>query len=212
MKYVDIHTHTKNSTKDVIVVQNLSLSDAEKIIASDSQGFYSVGIHPWDLENVEKDWVVRLEELCKNNKIVLIGECGLDKNTEASLERQSKIFIEHIQLSELVKKPLIIHCVGYFNELITLKKEHNPTQKWIIHGFRGKPQLAEQLLKGGFDLSYGEKFNPESVRVTPVERLFVETDESAVPIEMIYEQIAEIKDCKVEDLIAGRTLLSEMNS
>ena len=83
----------------------------------------------------------------------------------------------------------------------------NPSQKWIVHGFRGKPQLAGQLLKAGIDLSFGEKFNPESIQITPIERLFIETDESAMPIERIYEQIARIRGCKINDLNAGNVLL-----
>ncbi len=185
----------------------MSLPEAEKMIASEAEGLYSTGIHPWDIEAAEKEWIERLNKLCTDTQIALIGECGLDKNIETTLEKQTEFFLEHIKISESLQKPLIIHCVGCFNELMELKKKHNPSQKWIIHGFRGKPQLAEQLLKAGFDLSFGEKVNPESVRVTPVERLFVETDESQVPIENIYEQIARIKGCKVEDLIAGRKLL-----
>jgi TatD DNase family protein len=98
--------------------------------------------------------------------------------------------------------------VGYYNELFDLKKRCNPSVRWIIHGFRGKPQLAEQALKAGFDLSFGEKLNEQSVRITPLENLFVETDESLLPIEQIYEKIASIRHCNIEDLNAGRKLLN----
>lgn len=207
MKYIDIHTHSNFSTNESIVVRNLSLSEGENFTALDEEGFVSVGIHPWDIEKLDEDWFVRLQKVVEDKRIAMIGECGLDKNIETELELQKDIFTKQIQLSESIKKPLIIHCVGRFNELIELKKIHNPFQKWIIHGFRGKPQLAEQLLRAGFDLSFGEKFNPESVEITPVERIFVETDESTVPVGQIYEQIAEIKGCKVEELNSGRKIL-----
>ena len=112
-------------------------------------------------------------------------------------------------MQSVSKKPLIIHCVGYFNELLALKKKWNPTQLWIIHGFRGKPELAAQTLKSGCALSYGEHFNAESVRLTPIEKIFVETDESILNINEIYQNIAIIKVCKIEDLNAGIQLLEE---
>lgn len=189
------------------MVRNLSLTDAEEFVVSDSQGFISVGIHPWNLDNLDEFWVDRLMKIAEDKRVVMIGECGLDKNIETTLQSQIEIFSKQIKLSESFQKPLIIHCVGRFNELIELKKSFSPSQKWIVHGFRGKPQLAGQLLKVGIDLSFGEKFNPESVQITPVERLFIETDESAVPIENIYEQIARIKGCKIDDLNAGKELL-----
>lgn len=190
-----------------IAVRNLSLADAEEFVSSDIQSFVSVGIHPWDLENLDQFWIERLMKIAEDNRVVMIGECGLDKNIETTPERQIEVFSEQIKLSELFQKPLIIHCVGRFNKLIELKKMFNPSQKWIVHGFRGKPQLAGQLLKARIDLSFGEKFNPESIQITPIERLFIETDESAMPIERIYEQIARIRGCKINDLNAGNVLL-----
>lgn len=209
LKYVDIHTHNQVSDSNKIVVRNLSLSDAEKFVASDASGFISVGIHPWDLERKEQedDRVDRLRKMATDQRVVLIGECGLDKNIGVLLEKQVEVFSKHISLSESLKKPLIIHCVRCFNELMELKKQYNPKQKWIVHGFRGKPQLAEQLLRAGMDLSFGEKFNPESVVCTPPDRLFVETDESNLPIETIYEKISALKGCKTGDLSAGKVLL-----
>lgn len=190
-----------------IAVRNLSLTDAEEFVNSDIQSFVSVGIHPWDLENLDQFWIERLMKIAEDNRVMMIGECGLDKNIETTPERQIEVFSEQIKLSELFQKPLIIHCVGRFNKLIELKKMFNPSQKWIVHGFRGKPQLAGQLLKARIDLSFGEKFNPESIQITPIERLFIETDESAMPIERIYEQIARIRGCKTNDLNAGNVLL-----
>lgn len=207
MKYVDIHTHNQVSNSNKIVVRNLSLSDAEKFVDSDVSELISVGIHPWSLDILSDGWLEKMTKIADDKRIVMIGECGLDKNISVLLDKQIDVFIKHIALSESLKKPLIIHCVRYFNELMALKKQYKPKQKWIVHGFRGKPQLAEQLLKAGMDLSFGEKFNPESVISTPTNRLFVETDESNVPIEIIYEQIADLKGCKTEDLIAGKMLL-----
>lgn len=207
MKYVDIHSHHIRTDFRETTIYNLSLSEAEDFIASEAKGFISAGIHPWETVHIDTHWKKRMQAVCYDNRVVLIGECGLDKNTQTPLRRQVDIFSEHIHLAETLHKPLIIHCVGYFNELIELKKRNKTTQKWIVHGFRGKPELAKQLLKTGIYMSFGEKYNEETIKVIPKEYLFIETDESTVPIERIYTDIATMKGCSSKELSAGSELL-----
>ena len=207
---VDIHTHSAHPTTHCLVVRNLNLNEAEDFLKTDEQALCSVGIHPWHVDLFSEELLSKLEGWSKDKRFIAIGECGLDKNSNAGFEKQLSIFEAQISISENSNKPLIIHCVGYFNELLALKKKWNPIQLWIIHGFRGKPELAAQVLKSGCALSYGEHFNSESVRLTPTEKLFVETDESELNISVIYQHIANAKDCKIEDLNAGMQLLNEM--
>jgi TatD DNase family protein len=89
---------------------------------------------------------------------------------------QTNIFLHHVELSERLEKPLTIHCVRAFDRMLMLRKQLRPTQPWVIHGFRGKPELAQQLLAAGFDLSFGTLFNAESFNLCPPERRFTETD------------------------------------
>jgi TatD DNase family protein len=206
---VDIHTHSAHSTTHSLAVRNLNLNEAEDFFKSDEQALCSVGIHPWHADSFSEELLSKLEEWSKDKRLFAIGECGLDKNSNAGFEKQLGVFETQIAISEKSDKPLIIHCVGYFNELLALKKKWHPTQLWIIHGFRGKPELAAQVLKLGCALSYGEHFNAESVRLTPTEKLFVETDESNLNISNIYQNIAITKVCKIEDLNAGMQLLEE---
>jgi len=208
MIYTDIHTHHTITKPNVIAIRNISIAEADAMIHLNENGWFSIGIHPWNADSYQTSEVFLLENLAKNDRIKFIGECGLDKNSKAGLELQLFFLIKQIEISEQLQKPLIIHCVGYYNELFDLKKRHNPTVRWIIHGFRGKPQLAEQALKEGFDLSFGERFNEQSVRITPLENLFVETDESLLSIEQIYEKTAFAKHCNIEDLNAGEKLLN----
>lgn len=207
MKRVDIHTHKLKSFPEFIAVRNLYIEEAEDILASDEKGYFSVGVHPWYLDKRPENWYQKLEKLCNDKRVLLIGECGLDKKPAIPIDLQTKIFEQHIQLSETISKPLIIHCVGCFNELLNLRKIYKPAQRWIIHGYRGKPQLTEQILEYGCDLSFGEKYNPESVKLVPLENLFVETDESTFSIDEIYRRIALAKNCNAEDLSAGSVLL-----
>jgi TatD DNase family protein len=187
---IDIHTH-KSSAAGTSAIYNIPLADVETFLASDMQAQFSTGIHPCFIDDFADEWLEKMKRWLNDSRFVAIGECGLDKNSVTPLEKQIEIFEKQIALSEERKKTLIIHCVGRFNELFELKKQLNPQQKWIIHGFRGKPQMAKQALKAGCYLSFGEHFNPESVRITPPEKLFVETDESELSIEEIYEKLSE---------------------
>ncbi|MFA6580309.1 MAG: TatD family hydrolase [Paludibacter sp.] len=203
---VDIHTH-KQTESDNPSIRNLTFSEAENFFSTDRKGLFSVGIHPWFINEYSKETIENLIKWVKDERFFAIGECGLDKNVEIPLDQQILVFKEQIQLSERVCKPLIIHCVGCFNELFDLKKELNPVQTWIIHGFRGKPELAKQALKAGCALSFGEHYNSESVWVTPLDKLFAETDESSITIVEIYNQLATIKLCNIDELNAGYVLI-----
>lgn len=206
--FIDIHTHHSGSSA-YPAIRNLTFAEAEKLFPADEEGLFSVGFHPWQADEFSVEWLQKLKKRAKDKRFVMVGECGLDKNSKASLETQISVFEKQITLSEEIQKPLIIHCVGYFNELFALKKQINPRQKWIIHGFRGKPELAKQALKAGFELSFGEHFNPESIGLTPIDKLFIETDESDSSIAEIYRQIALIKKTTPEELKAGELLLQK---
>jgi TatD DNase family protein len=203
---VNIHTHS-NLQSDYPFIRNLTFVEAEEIFESNEKGFFSVGFHPWNSNQISEELFKKIEKWSADNRFITIGECGLDKNSKFDLDIQMEVFKRQILLSETLQKPLIIHCVGSFNELFELKKQLKPKQRWIIHGFRGKPELAKQALTAGCSLSFGEHFNVESVRMTPVEKLFVETDESSVSIETIFARIAEIKGVDQKQLNAGELLL-----
>ena len=139
-----------------------------------------------------------------------MGECGLDKHSTATIATQTAFFIDQITISEQLEKPLIIHCVGCFNEVLRIKKEIKPVQPWIIHGFRGKPQLAKQLLRAGFYLSYGEHFNAESVKITPLGKLMIETDESTKNIADIYQAISDSKSIDIDQLKTSEVVFKNL--
>ncbi|MEI7502748.1 MAG: TatD family hydrolase [Paludibacter sp.] len=206
--FVDIHTHNSQSSA-FLSVKNITLLEAESFLTSQEIGLFSVGFHPWFADAYSTNFFQKLELYAADKRCVAIGECGLDKNSKVPFETQLLVFEKQIVLSEKNQKPMVIHCVGYYNELFELKRALMPTQLWIIHGFRGKPELAQQAINVGCALSYGERYNNESVRVTPLDKLFIETDESTLSIDSIYQQIAIIKGCHPQDLDAGMKLLEQ---
>lgn len=144
---------------------------------------FSVGIHPWDTVKLDSPDILKrefdiLDRVAGENAVVAIGETGMDYLKGASLTLQEFVFRHHIELSERLCKPLVIHCVKAWDKLFALHKEYSPRQNWAIHGFRGKPELARQLVSRGIYLSLGKKFNSEIIDVVPHEFILSETDES----------------------------------
>ena len=204
--YIDIHTH--NPYRDnILAIKNLSISDIENLDVSNKFQYYSIGIHPWEVHETNSNIFEKLDSWAAFESVKAIGECGLDKNSNAGFKEQCYYLERQVQISETHQKPLIIHCIGYFNEIISIRKKLKPSQDWIIHGFRSKPQLAKQLIANGFSLSFGEKYNSMSVDATPIENICIETDNSSVDIMTLYKEIASIKACLPRELNAACRLL-----
>ena len=193
MKYYNIHTHHPCLGSDVVSIQNIRVQGAPLVspIQILDQGYYSVGIHPWDVTAQSKS--IPFEYLCEVAclpQVLAIGEAGLDKKQAISLELQQAIFELQIKLAETVQKPLLIHCVKAWSELIAIKKQFKPNQPWIIHGYRGNAILAQQLLKHGFYLSYATYYNSHALPFGCLDHLFIETDDSETTIQSNYTQMA----------------------
>jgi len=129
----------------------------------------------------------------------------LDKIIKIDFELQKMFFKQQVILSEKYKKPLIIHCVKAFQEIIELRKSLKPNQIWILHGFNKNGQVAHSLLKNGFILSIGSAIinNKKLQKVVlniSLDDILLETDDSEIPIQEIYQKIANIKNIEVEEL------------
>lgn len=196
MDFFNIHTHTLVNPESEIISYSPGLYPTDPRIV-----YSSIGIHPWYLteDNAETQWNALLEQISSPTTIA-IGEGGLDKLKGPSLDTQIRILKQQVLLSEEKKLPLILHCVKAYNELILLKKEIQPSQPWIIHGFRGKESLAIDCLRHGFHLSFGEHFQEDALQAVPLEKLFIETDESGTSIEAIYQSIAKVRGISLEEL------------
>lgn len=188
----DIHTHDI-SARNALISVNPAEFDPQP------GTFYSVGIHPWRLSASDEDMKL-LESIVSREDVLMIGECGIDKVRGVELNEQIKVLRKHVELSETLGKPLILHCVKASNELVALRKEIRATQPWVVHGFRGNANVARQLLAAGMFLSFGEHFNADALKVVPPGRLLVETDESAMKIDEIAKRVAETRGVPCEEL------------
>lgn len=180
----DCHTHHL-STDGLISIHIQDL--AAKQLLQNSSLHFSIGFHPWYInkETIEQDFLT-LQSLAHLPQVKAIGECGLDKlKYSLSLTEQILLFKRQIILAEQIKKPLIIHCVKAFDLILSLQKKYKPSQPWIIHGFRGKPNLGKQLWNKNIYTSFGESFNAETLRLCPSKYYLQETDTSTLSIKEI---------------------------
>jgi len=184
---LDLHSH-KNFGKNVI--HNISPKEWDAFSRKYPKQLVSVGVHPWNVTQISLlEELERLSKIVDNKQVYAIGETGLDKRCFSPLNLQIQSLEHHIFLSEKYEKPLILHCVSAYNELQLLKRKYRPKQRWILHGFRGNPILAKQLLLDDFYFSIGWNFNTETIKILPEEKIYFETDESDVSIEEIRTKV-----------------------
>ena len=206
MDFLDIHTHKTALQRGINSIQSLSLTN-DIFLAMPKKKSISIGLHPWyaTLDKLELQ-MKYLIVLAKQTNVKLIGECGLDKLQGDTLDNQVVILEQQIKLAEELQKPLIIHCVKAFDELIALKQRLNIKVPMIIHGFNKNEELGKQLLAKGFMLSFGAAALKESYNLAKLidntDNFFLETDDSETRIEEIYHAVAKIKKCTVNELKA----------
>lgn len=202
MELYDVHTH-QILLEDTDDPYHSCILDVYPLEFEVAKGTYdrhrfSCGIHPWYSEDSDSQ-MAYLTEIVTDPQIVAIGEAGLDKLKGPSYDIQIPVFKKHIELSEKLKKPMIIHCVKAWEELIKVYQETKPTQPWIIHGYRGKPELTKRLIALGFLFSVGEDINVDSMMLIPIESLFCETDEAEMDIRDVYLQAAQAVNMDLEE-------------
>lgn len=202
LKLVDIHTHSLTHSDEILFIRSFR---ATEILLPVKEQFYSFGIHPCD-EDIESQLDL-FDNLLITCKPYAIGECGLDRNAVHSTDLQMKVFRHQALKAEELGIPLIVHCVGRFDDLLQLRKSLDPKKAWIIHGFTGHPQMAAQLIQKGFLLSFGNALLTGKGKATsalsflPSDTFFLETDdESADSLPVIYEKAANLRNCSVEQL------------
>ena len=199
----------------------LNVDTANLLLSYPAHVKLSVGLHPWKVTKAWEEPFDAVRTAAKREDVWAIGECGLDKVQGEELSLQMEAFRAHIALAEEVQKPMVIHCVRAFDELLMLrreletscKREGREPQPWVIHGFRGKPEQAKQLMTKGMLFSFGHQYNVETLRwvaglsrfsgnseISPSTSFFLETDDLHLSVRQIYEQVARHLDMDVAHL------------
>lgn len=175
-RYIDIHTHLQTEALTI----------------------RCVGLHPWHTATGK---IPLREELSDADAV---GEIGLDKACGVDFELQKRCFEAQLKLAVEGQKPVVLHTVRAFEEVMTTLKQY-PLRAVIFHGFIGSREQAERALRAGYYLSFGARTaaSPKSIealRATPLDRLFVESDEDPTPIEKRYEEVAALRGVTIAQL------------
>lgn len=204
--FIDIHSHLTSDHPGVFRIFNLFLQDFDPV--SSLPEVFSCGLHPWHIQQCRDldSFHIKLEDALQQPGMIALGEAGLDKIIKVSMELQSDIFRKQVLLSEKYRKPMIIHCVRAFPELLAIRNETEASQPWILHGFNSNAEMALDLVKKGIYISAGMRLlkNPEKFRDVvqriPSEFLFVETDDDETDISFIYQDIASQSGIQTDEL------------
>ena len=194
MIFFDFHHHKSNNSYGIY---NLDLGE------NFSEGNFSVGIHPKDIDENWQESLEKVKEISLQKNCLAIGECGLDALIGIDENLQKKVFEVQILWANEINKPVIIHCVKRFQELIPFQKLAKVPL--IIHGFNKKKSMAEEMLKHGFYLSFGKSVLHNLslqtiVKDFPLEKMFLETDDADFDIAELYQKVAELKEISLEKL------------
>lgn len=210
-KWLDYHTHKNGCEKyvndpEVIVVQSLQLGETPHVRAD----YLTIGLHPMSLESkaLMAEPTDKVKQILKNaiadapKPVIAIGECGWDNRSSLSEDLQDLLMEIQISVAEELGLPLILHIVSYWHVLLKKQKDHRSIP-WVVHGFRGKPQLASQLLNAGIHLSIHPTLIEHTSELT--ESFFIETDESTADLRSLYRQVANQKGVS-EEVIKEKTI------
>lgn len=204
MKYIDLHTH-RQKDRNVLEIKNIF---AQEFPATTPNFFYSVGVHPWHINNLNlEECFSRIMAVAGEKNMLFVGECGIDRSIMLDIATQEECFKSQIQIADNCRKPLIIHCVRAYSDLIRIKKAVKSSIPWIIHGYNGNLEITSELVKHGFYFSVGDKFlkSPQKnvgLKHIPNNRIFFETDESLTSIEEIYQLGSVILGTDKSELIS----------
>jgi TatD DNase family protein len=200
---INIHTHHKEKPEDVFSVVNVTLPRFN--VPHDC--YFSVGWHPWYINGVPLRVIEStLIPFLQHKKLVALGESGLDRTIGTPLQFQTEVFDLHVKLASRVGKPLIVHCVKAYSDLLHYLKEVNPETRLIIHGYNANRHITNQLLNYNTFFSIGkEVLNPKTkiagiLKTIPRERIFFETDEAGFSVSEIYMRAAQIVEIPVTEL------------
>ena len=185
--------------------------------------FYaSVGLHPNDAQAAENnpDTLEILKGYLKHPKVVALGEIGLDYHwDEPSREVQKKWFEVQLSLAEETGYPVIIHDRDAHGDTMEIIRKF-PKVTGIFHSFSGSPEMAEELVKRGYYISFSGVLTfknaaklPEVAKIVPADRMLVETDcpylaphphrgkrNDSILMRHTAEKLAEIKGISYEEV------------
>lgn len=196
---------------------SVALSEAYPFI------YAAIGVHPSDVDELNEEKMTWLRDMSKHDKVVAIGEIGLDYHYEdTDKELQKKWFLNQMQLAKEVKKPIIIHSRDAARDTITLMKEAKAEEiPGVVHCYSYTKESAREYLQMGYYFGIGgvltfknAKKLKEAVAYIPLDRILLETDSpylapepfrgkrnSSLYLPYVVNEMASIKGVSEEEII-----------
>ncbi|HCX02844.1 MAG TPA: hydrolase TatD [Clostridiales bacterium] len=178
--------------------------------------YAAVGVHPHNAKDMDEDSIEILRSLASKDKVIGIGEIGLDYHYDNSpRDIQKKWFVEQIRLAKELNLPFIVHDREAHGDILEIiKEEKYEGMKGIIHCYSGSYEMAEEFIKLGFLISIAGPVTfknarrvKEVVKKIPLQHLLIETDSPYLApepkrgrrnepayVRYVASEIAEIKD------------------
>jgi TatD DNase family protein len=196
--FINIHTHSQIYDAKLEIV-NGDIHNTKNL------NYYSYGLHPWYIndETIDED-LRKLRFKVTEKNCLAIGECGLDKLSKVDFDKQLFVFKEQIKLANDIKKPLIIHCVKAFNELINCLNLNNNEMPVIVHGYNNNENIARVLKDYGCFFSFGKALLGYESNASKVIKnigknyIFLETDDAELSIKYVYNKASELLGVNLE--------------
>ena len=169
--------------------------------------YCSIGLHPWHIQEFNaENCLKKVEEFAAFKQVLAIGETGLDRKIQTPIEIQQSVFMEHIGISEKMSKPLVIHCIKAYSDIMQIRKSKRWKMHWMFHWFNENLAIANEFINMNCYLSFGRSLfhpngrNADVFRSLPLEYIFLETDDAEVTIENVYKKAAELKNISINEL------------
>lgn len=231
--YIDVHCHIE-TYRDIQGVVERAKKAGVGLIVNNSIDFKSMkktlslidwfpevraafGIYPIEALKLDREEIDEVIEFIRKNrnKIIAIGEVGIDLKWSSDFEEQKEILLRFIKLAKELDLPLIIHSRKAEKEVIEILEE-NKCNKAVMHCFTGSINLTEKIIANGWMLSIPTNviFSDviqNIVKKVPVKNLLCETDSPYFHpfkgkrnepcfVAESYKKIAEIKSLELEDV------------
>ncbi|MFI3286925.1 MAG: TatD family hydrolase [Rikenellaceae bacterium] len=195
-RYYNVHTHNIDAPKDYRV-DILSVRFDGDEVSVPAEGFFSVGIHPYDVEkwNGNEKWLVELEKVASHCRCVAIGECGIDMRM-GNVEVQKQLFRGQGEIASKLELPLIIHAVRSEGEILGVLRAFDLVS--VFHSYARNSVGLKSLERVYFSLSGRNVPYSDGVAIDQV--LFESDEECASVVEDVYREFADRRDISVEEL------------
>ncbi|HOJ34230.1 MAG TPA: TatD family hydrolase [Candidatus Hydrogenedentes bacterium] len=181
----DVLKRAKEILAGIVIVGDTLETSASAVRLAHDTFYAAVGIHPYHADFITQTSWEQLKQLASNEKVVAIGETGLDLSrfSKTSLELQQQAFLEHVALAQELRLPLIVHCRDAHKEMANVLKQTESFPGGVMHCFQGDESLLDLCLQQGWYISFaGNVTYPKAdtlrnaLKKVPLERLLLETD------------------------------------